>query len=156
MTSASAPEGIDLFADFNITPTAASPRSSQALQYSGHVLYIEDNAVNVLVVQELVSQRPQLQLTIALDGASGLRLALALKPDLILLDMQLPDLDGYQVLAGLRGNPETSGITCIAVSANAMLSDMRRAREAGFAAYWTKPIDFKAFLAGLDAHFAPA
>jgi len=155
MTSASAPEGIDLFADFTFTPPVVAARSSPATQYAGHVLYIEDNAVNLLVVQELVSQRPQLQLSTAVDGASGLQQAVALKPDLILLDMQLPDLDGYQVLESLRSNPATADITCVAVSANAMPGDMRRAHEAGFAAYWTKPLDFKAFLSGLDAHFSP-
>lgn len=153
MNSASAPEGIDLFADFALTPVASKPLPAPTGDCTGHLLYIEDNPVNLLVVQELVAQRPGLKLSSAVDGASGLSSASALKPDLILLDMQLPDLDGYQVLAALRADPATAAIPCIAVSANAMPEDMRRAREAGFVDYWTKPIDFRAFLAGLDAHF---
>jgi len=119
------------------------------------VLYIEDNPVNQLVVEELVAQRPQLRLVCAADGASGLAQARALRPALILLDMQLPDANGFQVLQGLRGGPDTADIPCIALSADAMPEDVRRAEQAGFTAYWTKPIDFKAFLSGLDRLFPP-
>lgn len=117
------------------------------------LLYIEDNPVNQLVVQELVAQRPHLGLDCADDGGSGLAQARAKAPVLILLDMQLPDMDGYEVLRRLRLDPLTASIPCIALSANAMPEDIRRALDAGFADYWTKPIDFKAFLSGLDARF---
>lgn len=117
------------------------------------LLYIEDNPVNQLVVQELVAQRAHLRLDCADDGGSGLDQARTLLPVLILLDMQLPDMDGYEVLRRLRLDPLTADIPCIALSANAMPEDIRRAMNAGFADYWTKPIDFKAFLAGLDARF---
>lgn len=135
------------FADTVPNPAAAA---------LGRLLYIEDNPVNQLVVQELVAQRPLLSLSCAEDGASGLAQAQSLQPDLILLDMQLPDFDGYQVLQALRADPRTAGIRCIALSANAMPEDIRQARAAGFDDYWTKPIDFQAFLAGLDALFTPA
>ncbi|MDC8770968.1 response regulator [Roseateles albus] len=120
---------------------------------SGRLLYIEDNPVNVLVVEELLATRPQLSLICEVDGARGLARARSMLPDLILLDMQLPDFDGYQVFERLRADPVTAAIPCIALSANAMLEDTRRAQEAGFLAYWTKPIDFKAFLQGLDEFF---
>jgi len=71
-------------------------------------------------------------------------------PDLILVDMQLPDADGFEVLRRLRADPVTAGIACVALSANAMPEDIARARQAGMADYWTKPLDFKAFLAALD------
>jgi CheY-like chemotaxis protein len=122
---------------------------------AGRLLYIEDNLVNQLVVQELVAQRPHLQLVCEGDGASGLVRALAMQPELILLDMQLPDMDGYQVLRGLRADARTCAIPCIALSANAMPEDIQQARKLGFTDYWTKPIDFKTFLAGLDARFPP-
>ncbi|MDT8998119.1 response regulator [Paucibacter sp. APW11] len=117
------------------------------------LLYIEDNPINTLVVQELVSRRPALHLVCEEDGQTGLTRARQWRPSLILLDMQLPDMDGYQVMQRLRQAPETAEIRCIALSANAMPEDMKRARQAGFADYWTKPIDFAAFLAGLDQHF---
>ena len=64
--------------------------------------------------------------------------------------MQLPDADGFEVLRQLRADPVTAHIACVALSANAMPEDIARARRAGVADYWTKPLDFKAFLAALD------
>jgi PAS domain S-box-containing protein len=119
----------------------------------GRLLYIEDNPVNTLLVAELVAQRPALALACANDGASGVARARELRPDLILVDMQLPDFDGHEVLRRLRLQAETASIPCIALSANAMSEDIDRALGAGFADYWTKPIDLKAFLAALDTLF---
>ena len=120
------------------------------------VLYIEDNPVNALIISELVARRTDLALHIAPDGASGVAQARALRPDLILLDMQLPDFDGYEVLRRLRNEPLTAAIPCIALSANAMPADIERALRAGVSDYWTKPLDFKAFMASLDALFGKA
>ena len=114
------------------------------------VLYIEDNAVNMLLVRELIRQRPHLEFHGASDGASGVALARALRPVLVLIDMQLPDGDGTDVLRQLRADPATRDLTCVALSANAMAEDMQRARAAGFADYWTKPIDLANFLIALD------
>jgi len=112
------------------------------------VLYVEDNAVNVLVVRELLGLRPNVTLHVAADGASGLDAALRHHPDLVLLDMQLPDMDGHELLRRLRAQRLPSRI--IALSANAMPDAMRKAHDAGFDDYWTKPIDIAQFLAGLD------
>ena len=114
------------------------------------VLYIEDNPVNALIITELLACRANLVLEVAVDAASGVAAARALRPDLILLDMQLPDADGFEVLRQLRADPVTAHIACVALSANAMPEDIARARRAGVADYWTKPLDFKAFLAALD------
>lgn len=118
------------------------------------LLYIEDNPVNTLVVQELVAMRPGLKLDCAADGVSGLALAMQLAPELILIDIQLPDIDGFEVLRRLRAQPQTAHIRCIAVSADALASDIARARQLGFSDYWTKPLDFTQFLGGLDAMFS--
>ena len=119
----------------------------------GSLLYIEDNPVNVLLVEELIRMRPGLTLASAPTGMAGVALAAQLRPDLILIDIQLPDIDGFDVLRHLRQQAGTSTIPCIALSANAMPDDIARARHAGFADYWTKPIDFANFLAALDARF---
>jgi signal transduction histidine kinase/CheY-like chemotaxis protein len=120
---------------------------------TGRLLYIEDNPVNALIVRELVAQRGNLTLDEADDGASGIHRARGTQPDLILLDMQLPDIDGLEVLRRLRADPKTASIPCIALSANAMPEDIQVALGAGFADYWTKPLDFRIFLGALDTLF---
>jgi CheY-like chemotaxis protein len=115
------------------------------------VLYIEDNPVNALLVGEVLARHPWVQLQVAADGASGLQLARDQPPDLVLLDMQLPDMDGHQVLQALRSDPATAGLRCVVLSANAMPDDIAAARQAGAIDYWTKPIDFPGFVGKLAA-----
>lgn len=133
---------------------AARAESAPVPAASGRVLYIEDNAVNVLLVGQIVALRPGLEMLSAPTGAQGVALALAHRPELVLVDMQLPDFDGFEVLRRLRAARGGEQLHCIALSANALPEDIERALGAGFADYWTKPIDFKQFLAGLDAAFA--
>jgi len=126
---------------------------------SGTLLYIEDNSVNVLLVEELVRTISGLQLVSEGTGAGGVARALALRPDVVLIDLQLPDFDGYEVLRQLRARPETAATPCIALSANAMPEDIARGLAGGFDDYWTKPIRFKPFLDALERLFpadAPA
>jgi len=134
---------------------AAAPPARRDPGQNRRVLYIEDNAVNLLIVKELVALRPDLSMHTAHCGLAGVEQAATLGPELILVDMQLPDIDGYEVLHRLRASPATAHICCVAVSANAQPEDMQRARRAGFADYWTKPLDFQRFMQGLDAYFGP-
>ena len=120
------------------------------------VLYIEDNPVNALIIGELLSRRADLVLHVASDGSSGVAQAKLLQPELILLDMQLPDFDGYEVLRRLQADPATADIRCIALSANAMPEDITRALRAGVSDYWTKPLDFAAFMLSLEGLFGQA
>jgi PAS domain S-box-containing protein len=117
---------------------------------AGTVLYIEDNPLNVAVLQALLEQRPNVRLLTAPDGAAGVALAVAERPDLVLIDMQLPDIDGHAVRAKLRADPATAAIPCIALSANAFPEQVAQARAAGFLDYWTKPIDVAAAMARID------
>jgi hypothetical protein len=117
------------------------------------LLYIEDNPVNALIIRELVGRRGDLAVHVAPDGTSGVAQARELQPGLVLLDMQLPDIDGLEVLAQLRADPATRAIPVIALSANAMPDDIDRALAAGCSGYWTKPLDFRAFMAGLETLF---
>ena len=136
---------------------AAAPTVAMAAphprQRKGTLLYIEDNPVNVLLVEELVRMRPGLRLESAVTGLAGVARAAALLPDLVLIDIQLPDIDGFEVLRHLQQQAQTAHIPCIALSANAMQADIARATAAGFSDYWTKPIDFSSFLAALDQRF---
>ncbi|MFO1293020.1 MAG: ATP-binding protein [Rubrivivax sp.] len=135
-------------ADGGTAPTPAAPRR--------RMLYIEDNPINALIIRELVARRPDLELEVAADGAGGVACARRWRPELILLDMQLPDFDGLEVLRQLRAAPETAATPVIALSANAMPADIQRALAAGLADYWTKPLDFKVFTARLEQQFGPA
>ncbi len=121
----------------------------------GTVLYIEDNPVNVLLVRELIETQTALTLTVATHGAEGLARAASERPDLVLVDMQLPDMNGHQVLERLRQDPATAALRCVALSANAMREDIDQALAAGFEDYWTKPIDFGTFLRSLSERFPP-
>jgi CheY-like chemotaxis protein len=137
--------------------TAAARPAPRPLQRPARLLYIEDNPVNALIVQELLARRTDLQLELASDGLSGLAEAARTRPDLILVDMQLPDIDGHEVLRRLRADPATRETPCISVSANAMSEDIDRALRAGFADYWTKPLDLRQFVRSIDTLFgAPA
>jgi PAS domain S-box-containing protein len=113
------------------------------------VLYIEDNPINVILVQQLLSRWPQVQLVTAGDGAQGLERARVLRPDAVLLDMQLPDMHGVTVLQRLKADEATRDIVVVALSASAIPADVAAARAAGAADYWTKPIDFDSFIAGM-------
>jgi CheY-like chemotaxis protein len=139
------------------TAAAAQPPLVEAAPAApartARLLYIEDNPVNALIVRELINQRGNLTLDEADDGASGIHSARERQPDLILIDMQLPDFDGLEVLRRLRADPSTAAIPCIALSANAMPEDIQLALGAGFADYWTKPLDFRVFLGALDTLF---
>ncbi len=134
---------------------AARPAPSPTLlalreDVSGAILYIEDNPLNSLLVEQLLHSRPNVRLYNAADGATGLVLAAACRPDLVLVDMRLPDMEGLELLARLRAQAETAQVACVALSANAMPDDVQRALDQGFARYWTKPFDAQVFLAGVD------
>jgi CheY-like chemotaxis protein len=119
------------------------------------ILYVEDDPVNALLVQHvLASQRPRCVLHVAGDGRSGLELARRLRPCLALIDMNLPDMSGLEVLQQLRQDPATRALRCIALSANAMPHIIEQARAAGFDGYWTKPIDIHTFVHQLDEQLA--
>jgi PAS domain S-box-containing protein len=120
----------------------------------GGVLYVEDNPENVAIVEQMLALRPQVKLFTAVDGATARVLAAVCQPDLILLDMRLPDTDGLALFRELRAQPETKHIPCVALSANALPADAAHARAAGFADYWTKPLNAAQFLRGIDALLA--
>jgi PAS domain S-box-containing protein len=133
------------------TPAASPATPSRPRPHrEGRLLYIEDNPVNALLVEEMVRHHAGLQIESVSSGLGGVARAHEFQPDLILIDMQLPDVNGHEVLARLRAQPSTAGIRCVALSANAMPEDIARAMAAGFSDYWTKPINLGAFLAGLD------
>jgi CheY-like chemotaxis protein len=131
------------------TPAQPDPAAAPA-----RVLYIEDNPVNALLVEELLRAHPQLrtavQLRVVATGTEGIDVAARWQPALVLVDMQLPDMDGLELHRRLRNLPGFDRTPCVALSANAMSNDVDMARAAGFADYWTKPIQFDDFTCGLQ------
>jgi len=126
-------------------PGAAAPRS---------ILYIEDNPANLRLVQEILSFRTDLTLLAASDGHAGLALAHTHCPAAILMDLNLPGMSGFEVLAQLRRDPDTAHIPVVALTANAMPRDIERGLSAGFARYLTKPIDIEQFNEAIDGVLA--
>jgi two-component system cell cycle response regulator DivK len=119
------------------------------------VLLIEDNERNSKLTIDLLRHRG-LDTVLAADGASGLALAASARPDVILLDIQLPDLDGREVLGRLRADPATATVPVLAVTAYAMEGDREAFLAAGFDDYITKPIDVVEFVDQVRAHLPAA
>lgn len=114
------------------------------------LLYIEDNPANLRLVQKIISTHTQLEMLDAHTAEEGLKLAMAHHPDLIMLDINLPGMNGFDALRHLHNDPITSDIPVIAISANAMERDIKKGLSAGFTDYLTKPLDIPKFLALLD------
>lgn len=109
-------------------------------------LYVEDNLANYELLRQLLEQYSALQLIRAANGREGLSLARSHRPDLIILDIGLPDMDGYEVLRRLQADPDTCNIPVFALSANALPADVTRGLNAGFRHYFTKPLQLNVFL----------
>lgn len=130
-------------------PPAAACGSGSAAEPSRQVLYVEDEPLNVVLMQEIFRGQPAWTLHVARDGTEGVEMAREVRPDLALIDMNLPDFNGIEVLRRLRADPALKGLRCIALSADAMADQISAAREAGFDDYWTKPIDLTRLLAAI-------
>lgn len=114
------------------------------------VLYIEDNLSNFRLIERVIALRQGIRLLSAMQGGLGLDLARQERPDLILLDLHLPDMNGDKVLAQLKGHPFTQAIPVVMISADATPRQVERLLATGAAAYLTKPIDVKQLIALLD------
>ena len=120
------------------------------------LLYVEDNPANLELVEELVTRRPDLRMLSAAEGNLGIEFARAYRPDVILMDINLPGISGIEAMKILRADPSTSHIPIIALSANAVPRDIAKALDAGFFSYVTKPIKVDRFLEALDVAMAHA
>jgi hypothetical protein len=129
---------------------ADTPERTRPAGHSACVLYIEDNPSNVALVRGIFELRPALSLLVANDGISGLAIARERRPDLVLLDLSLPDIGGLDVFERLRSDPPTASVRCVALSADATAARIEEIRAKGFTDYWTKPIDVARFLSDLD------
>jgi PAS domain S-box-containing protein len=118
---------------------------------SMRVLYVEDNLSNLEVVRGVLSRMPAIELIPAMQGGMAVDLAAQHRPDVILLDLNLPDLDGGEVLRRLRADDRTSAIPVVVLSADATPSSIARLKAEGLAGYLTKPLDIAEFIRTLRA-----
>jgi PAS domain S-box-containing protein len=120
------------------------------------ILYIEDNPANMQLVERIMqNNRPEIALFVATDGQQGLALVRKHQPDLILLDIHLPQINGWEIFERLQQSSSTRNIPVVAVSANAMGTDIKKTLNMGFDQYLTKPINIEEFLKMLDRYFGP-
>ena len=117
---------------------------------SARILLVEDNEMNRDMLSRRLT-RKGFTVTMAVDGAQGLEMASETHPDLILLDMSLPVIDGWEAARRLKANPDVSGIPIIALTAHAMSDDRHRAIEAGCDEYDTKPIEFTRLILKMES-----
>jgi len=125
-------------------PQVKSSASSRTL------LCVEDNPANLKLVEQLIARRPDMHLLTAVNGTLGIELARSARPKVILMDINLPDISGFEALTILRDDPITAHIPVIALSANAMPRDIEKGLKAGFLRYLTKPIKVNEFMDALD------
>jgi PAS domain S-box-containing protein len=130
----------------DMAATADAPSSNGAQK----VLYIEDNLSNLKLIERVLSRRPSIKLLSSGEGGACLGLAREHRPNVILLDLNLPDMDGHDVLLGLRSDPLCAGIPVIVISADATRTQIKKLKKAGACDYLTKPLDIKKFMNVLD------
>jgi CheY-like chemotaxis protein len=118
------------------------------------VLYAEDNEINVLLVRQILELRPAWRLEVARSGAETLALLKRLQPDLLLMDMHLGDMSGFELMDLLDQDEALRGVIKVALSADAMPGHIAQARDRGFSDYLTKPLDVVGLLRCLDGYLS--
>jgi signal transduction histidine kinase/CheY-like chemotaxis protein len=126
----------------------AKPGEGQATSHTA--IYIEDNLANLRLIEQIFEHRPWIKLISAFAGTDGISLAREHRPDLVLLDLHLPDMHGHEVLRILRSDPATQTVPVIVLSADASPKEINRLLAAGSQAYFTKPIDIPKLLQKVD------
>jgi len=114
------------------------------------VLYVEDNEDNAYMLSRRLKRRG-FEVLVATDGEAGVNMARKLKPDIILMDVNLPVLDGWSATKLIRSEPATHAIPIIAVSSHVLPEERKKALQAGCTEYETKPIDFERLLSKISA-----
>lgn len=141
----------DSASDAAATPLTSDAPVAQVAAHRYRILLIEDDEYNREYYLTLLNSRPNIEAIGAVSGKAGLKEARKQKPDLILLDIHLPDMDGYEVLRRLRGEAETADTSVVAITAEREADDIERGLRAGFNDYLTKPIQGEALLRAVEA-----
>ncbi len=154
-------QGSVFWVELNLTPAPKiatdtdQPRALAQAKVPGPaplhtLLYVEDNPANLMLVEDILARRPDIRLLSARDGIRGIELARVARPDVILMDINLPGISGIHALKILAEDPATAHIPVVALSANAVPRDIEKGLAAGFFRYLTKPIKVNEFMETLD------
>ncbi|CAJ95176.1 signal transduction histidine kinase containing a receiver domain (hybrid) and a PAS sensor domain [Cupriavidus necator H16] len=135
----------------SVEPAVPAQAQSEHGPSAHTLLYVEDNPANLKLVEQLIARRAGMRLLTAITGTLGLELARTALPEVIVMDIHLPDINGIEALGLLREDPRTAHIPVIALSANAMPRDIEKGTKAGFFRYLTKPIRLNEFMDALNA-----
>jgi CheY-like chemotaxis protein len=133
-------------------PKVASPFAETA--ESRTILYIEDNLANLQLIEGILAYRPSIGLMSSMQGSLGIEIARLHQPDLILLDLHLPDMSGDEILERLKTDEATSAIPVVIVSADANRDTLKRLEDAGASSFVTKPVNVQLFLETVDEMLA--
>jgi len=137
--------------DESAAPAEPAQARSDSLPSAHTLLYVEDNPANLKLVEQLIARRTDVRLLTAINGTLGVELARTSLPEVIVMDIHLPDINGIEALRLLREDPNTARIPVIALSANAMPRDIEKGMTAGFFRYLSKPIKLNEFMDALKA-----
>jgi len=137
-------------AERKLTPNPSEQLSTQHSAAIHTLLYVEDNPANLMLVEDIIERRSDIQLITAQDGTTGIELARTRQPNIILMDINLPGISGTTALQILQKDPLTAHIPVIALSANAIPADIKNGLDEGFFRYLTKPIKINEFLTTID------
>ena len=124
--------------------------TGNASDQSQVVLYVEDNKANVFLMQQVIKRVENVELLIAETAEAGVEIAVERRPNLVVMDINLPGMDGFEALELMKGTAETDNIPVIALSADAMPHQVEKGLRTGFIAYLTKPLDIPEFLSLLQ------
>ena len=145
---------LKLSPESQVTDHVAEPTAGVEAHIQGTarytVLYVEDNPANLMLVEDIMARRSDVRLLSARDGISGIGIARASRPDVILMDINLPGISGLKAMNILAEDPATAHIPIVALSANAVPRDIEKGLAAGFFRYLTKPIKVKGLMETLD------
>jgi CheY-like chemotaxis protein len=133
-----------------VNTDSAEPAQVQFKTEPCTVLYVEDNQANLQLVEKIIMRRPEIRLLSAKSGPLGIELARAEQPNVVLMDINLPGMNGIKAMQILHADAATAHIPVIAISANAIPRDVELGLEAGFFRYLTKPIRVNEFMDALD------
>ena len=139
-----------------ISTVPCSENSSRTTPAAHTLLYIEDDPANNMLMGCIMARRPAITFLGAASGMSGVALAQERRPDLVLLDFHLPDMNGDQVLERLRADPRTAEIPVVMLSGDATPGQIARVLALGASRYVTKPFNIRSFLDSVDDLLSPA